>query len=326
MRRFLSCLAAVFLPVVLVLIAGCGSRAMYRDQLDYLERSRLADQQGREAAQQRVASAATECAKKLDAGSISACMLGVTATTQAQLMGTGGQPQAVPLPAPPPSAWDRVLAFGAAVAPALVQGAVAWHQSDANVEITQSNNATQAALYNGAFGAAGQAVGAVRDVAASSAQASAAASAATAAAMADVSTAAVNANGSVSTAAVQANGAAVTAIAATLPELAPRVTTTTNVGRDQVSVTGNNNETSTGVRAGTSVAQVTGNENETRQDSSGPNPGGPIVCTPGSAGNGGTGGTGGNAGGTTGPGGLGGTGGLGGSTGGTNCGSSTGGG
>lgn len=308
------------LVVVLAVLAGCGSkRGMYRDRLDSTERQMQARAQAEQAKATATAAALSECAKKTDAGAIAACMLGVGHATLAQQVGAGANQQPVVTPEPPQTIGDKLLGTVVAIAPALVNGAVAWRQSDNQVDTTHSNNATQQALYAGAFGAAGQAVTAMRDASVGNAQAQAQAGAANSQAVANVALGAV-----------AGNTAAVQSIAAVLPDLAPEINTT--VGRDQVTVTGDENETSTGLRAGNDLAQVVGDGNETRQNSSGPNPGGTINCSPGNAGTGGNGspgGNGGNSGGTTGPGGngaTGGNGGPGGSTGGADCGAAPGGG
>lgn len=308
-------LMVVMVVLLAGVLAGCGSkRGMYRDQLDSNERLYQARFQAEQAKAVATAAPATECAKKTDSVALLACMMGVSNLALAQQVGNAGQQQPITLPTPPRTMGDKLFDAAVGLAPTLVNGAVAWRQSDNQVDITDSNNATQQALYAGAFGAAGTAVAAMRDASAANAASNAAVGTANAQAMADV------ANG-----AVAGNVAAVQSIASVLPELAPEINTTTNVGRDQVTVTGDENETSTGQRAGNDLASITGDGNETRQNSSGPNPGGTVNCLPGNAGNGGNGGNAGNGGGTTGPGGSGGAG-AGGGNNGTDCGSAPGGG
>lgn len=119
---------------IAVALAGCASTS-YRDQLVAYDRALSSERANEDRARERMAEMQVQCATLADAGAISACMLGVTATTLAQH--GAGRNSTPPPPAPPPSAGQQIGSFLLGIARVAVP---------AYVQIRQSDNATEAAI------------------------------------------------------------------------------------------------------------------------------------------------------------------------------------
>lgn len=88
-----------FILVAFALV-GCGGKN-YKAQLDFLSAQLQANREAEAARADRMQERETMCAGLTEPGAISACMLGITATTLAERSGSGGQQQIVmPPPAP----------------------------------------------------------------------------------------------------------------------------------------------------------------------------------------------------------------------------------
>lgn len=131
----------LILMMAALVLAGCGSRQVYTDQLAFLQQQTRDRQAALDAREERLAQRTSDCSVHTDAGALSACMLGVTAITLASNGGAAATQPAIVMPAPPPSGWriagEFFLGLTKIAAPVVLG-------------LRQSDNATDASIAQGA--------------------------------------------------------------------------------------------------------------------------------------------------------------------------------
>lgn len=201
---------ALTLLMIAVAMAGCGGKN-YKAQLDFLTLQLEANRAAEAARADRLQERETMCAGLTEPGAISACMLGITATTLAERSGGNAQPQIV-MPPPAPRTGLEVakdLALGG------LQIAVPGWLGDRQAKYARD---TSIANTNALYGFLGESTQA----------------------WAGFGTAAVQGMGVVSIEALQQMRGATGDVAAALPQLAPRIDI-----RGTGNVVGNGNQVAT---------------------------------------------------------------------------------
>ncbi len=131
----------ILLAFLCTALTGCGTKN-YKAQLDFMRDQIKANTEAEASRSDRLAEREAACAGLSEAGAISACMLGITATTLADRSGGGAQSPFVMPPAPPKSGLELATGIGLGFLDRAIPGFVAIRQSaDAKeIAIAQSGH------------------------------------------------------------------------------------------------------------------------------------------------------------------------------------------
>lgn len=198
------------LLMIAAALVGCGGKN-YKAQIDFLSLQLEANRAAESARADRLQERETMCAGLTEPGAISACMLGITATTLAERSGGNAQPQIVMPPQAPRTGLEVVGDIAVGALKVAVPGFVTLRQSEHQRDVSIANS-------NALYGFLGD-----------SAQA-----------WAGFGTSAIEGMGVVGIEALQQMRGATSDVAAVLPQLAPRIEI-----RGTGNVVGNQNQVAT---------------------------------------------------------------------------------